>query len=98
MLADFSNRRLRLGEENDLFNFAGANHDESVNLASWLSRQWATSVGMYTYQRGSVEAGKFVGSVSARLPNWGALTAGGAIGHDRLLFRRGRPFFIWIAV
>ena len=84
---------LRFGEENDLFNFAGANHDESVNLASCWSRQWATNVGMYTYQRGSVEAGKFVASVSARLPNWGALTAGGAVGHDKAVIPKREAFF-----
>ena len=84
---------LRFGEENDLFNFTGANHDESVNLASWWNRQWATSVGMYTYQRGNAEAGKFVGSLSARLPNWGALTAGGAVGHDKGVIPKRAAFF-----
>ena len=84
---------LRLGEENDLFNFAGANHDESVNLVSWWSRQWATNVGMYRYQRGDVGAGKFVGSVTARLPNWGALTAGGATGHDKAVIPKSEAFF-----
>jgi tetratricopeptide (TPR) repeat protein len=84
---------LRFGAGNDLFNFAGANHDESVNLVSRWSRQWATNVGMYTYQRGGVEAGKFVGSVTARLANWGALTAGGAVAHDKAVIPKNEAFF-----
>jgi tetratricopeptide (TPR) repeat protein len=84
---------LRFGEENDLFNFAGPNHDEWVNLISWWSRQWATNVGAHTYQRGGVEAGKFVGSVTARLPNWGAVTVGGAAGHDNVVIPKSEAFF-----
>jgi len=87
-----TNHELRLGEENDLFNFAGANHDESVNLVSWWSRQWATNVGMYTYQRGGVEAGKFVGSVTARLPNWARSQRAAPSGMTRLSFQRGGFF------
>lgn len=84
---------LRFGEENDLFNFVGPNHDEFVNLVSWWNRQWATSVGAYTYQRGGVEAGKFAGSVTARLPHRGAVTVGGAVGHDNMVIPKSEAFF-----
>ena len=45
---------LRFGEENDLFNFAGANHDESVNLVSWWSRQWAAKMLARTHTSAAV--------------------------------------------
>jgi len=73
---------LRFGQDNDLFNFAGANHDEWTSLTSRWTPHWATSIAGSFYQRGGAGAGKFVGSVTRRQPNWGALTVGGAIGHD----------------
>ncbi len=74
---------LRFGQDNDLFNFAGANHDEWTSLASQWTPHWATSVAGSFYQRGGAGAGKFAGSVTRRQPKWGALTVGGAIGHVR---------------
>jgi tetratricopeptide (TPR) repeat protein len=37
---------LRVGVGNDLFNFADANHDEEVSLASQWTSHWRTSVGV----------------------------------------------------
>src|SRR5690349_333298 len=34
---------LRIGEDNDLFNFAGANHDEWTSLASHWRQHWSTT-------------------------------------------------------
>ena len=34
-----------------------------------------------------------MGSVTARLPNWGALTAGGAVGHDKAVIPKREAFF-----
>jgi tetratricopeptide (TPR) repeat protein len=84
---------LRFGEENDLFNFTGPNHDEGVNLISQWSPRWATNVGANTSQRGGLAAEKFVGSVTARLPNWGAVTAGAAGGHDNGVIPKTEAFF-----
>jgi len=84
---------LRFGQDNDLFNFAGANHDEWASLASQWTPHWATSVAGNFYQRGGTGAGKFVGSVTRRQPRWGALTAGGAIGHDNAVIPKSEAFF-----
>jgi tetratricopeptide (TPR) repeat protein len=84
---------LRFGQDNDLFNFAQANQDEWVSLVSRWTPYWTTSVAGDFYQRGGADAGKFVGSVTRRQPKWGALTLGGAIGHDNAVIPKSEAFF-----
>lgn len=84
---------LRFGQDNDLFNFAGANHDEWTSLVSRWTPRWTTTVAGNFYQRGGAEAGKFVGSVTRRQPKWGALTLGAAIGHDNAVIPKSEAFF-----
>lgn len=83
----------RLGELNDLLNFAGPNHDEWVSLTSRWNPRWTTSFGGNTYQRDGVGAGKFVGGVTGRVPGWVALTVGGATGHDNGVIPKCEAFF-----
>jgi tetratricopeptide (TPR) repeat protein len=90
---DKTRQELRFGEENDLFNFAGSNHDEWVSLASRWNSRWSTSFAGNSYQRGGTEAGKFVGAITARVPAWGALTIGGATGHDKGVIPKSEAFF-----
>ena len=84
---------LRFGHGNDLFNFADANHDEWISLASQWTPRWATAVAGSFYQRGGVEAGKFVGSVTRHQPQWGAITVGGAVGDDNSVIPKSEAFF-----
>jgi hypothetical protein len=84
---------LRFGQDNDLYNFVGPNHDEWVSLVSRWSSRWTTSVSGDFYQRGGADAGKFVGSVARGQPKWGALTVGGAIGHDSAVIPKSEAFF-----
>jgi len=84
---------LRFGQENDLFNFADANHNEWTSLNSQWTPRWSTGLAGSFYQRGGVNAGKFVGSVTRRQPKWGALTVGGATGHDNGVIPRSEAFF-----
>ena len=84
---------LRIGQDNDLFNFAGANHDQWTSLASQWTQHWSTAVAGSFYQRGGADAGKFVGSVTRRQPKWGALTLGGAVGHDSGVIPKSEAFF-----
>jgi tetratricopeptide (TPR) repeat protein len=84
---------LRFGQDTDLFNFASANNDEWTSLASQWTPHWATSLAGSFYQRGGVDAGKFVGSVTRRQPKWGAITVGGAIGHDSAIIPKSEAFF-----
>jgi tetratricopeptide (TPR) repeat protein len=84
---------LRFGQDNDLFNFTGANHDEWTSLVSRWTPRWTSAFAENTYQRGGVEAGKFVGSVTARQPKWGALTLGAAVGHDNAVIPKREAFF-----
>ena len=84
---------LRFGQDNDLFSFTGANHDESVGLTSRWTPRWSTSLAESSYQRGGVNAAKFAGSVTRRSPKFGALTVGGASGHDNAVIPRSEAFF-----
>ena len=92
-LSGGSRHELRLGQDNDLFNFTSGNHDEWLSLASRWSPHWTTNVAGSFFQRGGMDAGKFVGSVTGRLPRWGALTAGGAVGHDNGVIPESEAFF-----
>ena len=84
---------LRFGQDNDLFNFTGANHDEWTSLVSRWTPRWTSTFAENIYQRGGVEAAKFMGSVTLRQPKWGAVTLGAAVGHDSAVIPKREAFF-----
>jgi len=84
---------LRVGQDDDRFNFTAADYSESVLLVSQWSAHWATSVSGNFYQRDGLNAEKFLGSVTRRQVNWGALTVGGGISHDHTIIPRSESFF-----
>ncbi len=86
-------QELRLGQDNDLLNYTSAYRDELASLASQWNSHWGTSVAGNFYQRGGAEAEKFVGSVTRRQPKWGAVTVGGAVGHDNAVIPKSEAFF-----
>ena len=84
---------VRFGLDNDLFNFAGANHNEWISLTSQWNPHWSTSFAGSFDQRGAVNAEKFAGSVTGSIPQYGALTVGGAKGHDNAVIPISEAFF-----
>src|SRR6266478_1934933 len=84
---------MRFGQGNDLFNFTSANHDGWVSLVSKWTPHWSTSFAGSFYERAGIRAGKFSGAITARLSRWGALTAGGAAGHDNAVIPKSEAFF-----
>jgi len=84
---------MRFGQDNDLFNFTSANHDGWVSLASKWTPHWSTSFAGSFYERAGIRAGKFSGAITGRLSRWGALTAGGAAGHDNAVIPKSEAFF-----
>jgi len=84
---------LRFGEDNDLFNFTSANHDEGTSLVSHWTPRWASMFAENVYQRGGGEAEKFMGSITLRQPKCGALTLGAAVGHDNAVIPKREAFF-----
>lgn len=84
---------LRIGQEDNLFNYTGANYDEWLSLRTQWSPHWTTTFLGNFFQWGAADAGKFVASVSGRLPKWGALTVGGADAHDSGVFPKNEAFF-----
>ena len=84
---------MRFGQDNDLFNFTSANHDGWVSLTSKWTPHWSTSFAGSFYERAGIRAGKFSGAITGRLSRWGALTAGGAAGHDNAVIPKSEAFF-----
>jgi tetratricopeptide (TPR) repeat protein len=86
-------QELRLGFDEDLFSFTSPNRDQWMTLVSKWTPRWTTSAGGSFYQRGGVDAGNFIGSVTRSQPQWGALTIGGATGHDNGVIPETEAFF-----
>ena len=84
---------LRIGNDHDLFNFTSGNQGEWLSLVSHWSPHWTTSAAGNFYQIAGTPAGKFVGSVTGSMPHWGALTVGGATGHDNTVIPESEAFF-----
>ena len=83
---------LRFGQDDDLLSYSAGFHDEFLNVVSqWISH-WTTSVAGNFYQRSGAEAGKFVASITRRQSKWGALTVGGAAGHDNAVIPKSEAF------
>ena len=77
---------LRFGQENDIFNFAGPNHLESVGLTSRWNENWSTSVSAQGYQRGGAEA-----QVCSECRGARGESLRGNVGRRRRASQRGYP-------
>jgi tetratricopeptide (TPR) repeat protein len=86
-------QELRFGFDQDVFSFVQANRDQWVTLVSKWTPRWTTSAGGSLYQRGGVDAANFIGSVTRSQPHWGAITIGGATGHDNGVIPDTEAFF-----
>lgn len=86
-------QQLRFGQETDLLSYTSAYNDQFATLTSQWTPRWATSVAGDFYERGGINAGKFIGGVTGSLPHWGALTIGGAVGDDNGVIPKGEAFF-----
>lgn len=84
---------LRLGQEDNAFNFIYPNYDEWLSLRTQWSQHWSTTFLGNFFEWGPADAGKFAASVTGRLPKWGALTIGGAAGHDSGVLPKREAFF-----
>jgi hypothetical protein len=84
---------LRLTQDNDLLSYDDAYRNEGITIASQWTSQWKTIASGSFYQRGGVQAEKFTASITRRQPKWGALTIGGAAGHDNSIIPRNEVFF-----
>lgn len=84
---------LRFGQDNDIFNFAGSNHGEWTSLSSTWTPKWVTTLAGNFYQRGGANAEKLLSSVTRKDSKWGAVTIGGAVGHDMGVIPKSELFF-----
>lgn len=84
---------LRIGQDNDLLSYSPGYHNEWMSVVSQWTSHWTTSVAGDFYQRADEGAGKVAGSVTRRQSKWGALTVGGAIGHDNAVIPKSEAFF-----
>jgi tetratricopeptide (TPR) repeat protein len=84
---------LRFGDDNDLLSYSADFHEEFVSVVSQWTSHWTTSAAGNFYQRSGAEAGKFTGSITRRQSKLGALTIGGAVGHDNAVIPKSEAFF-----
>ena len=84
---------LRIGNDTDFFNYTDTAQAQTVSLRSQWTSHWATSFSGSSYQRFGEDAGKFMASVTRRLPGANALTVGGAVAHDQTVIPRAEAFF-----
>jgi tetratricopeptide (TPR) repeat protein len=84
---------LRIGQEDNAFNFTGPNYDEWLSLRTQWSSHWSTTLLGNFFQWGPADAGKFGASVTGRLAKWGALTLGGDAAHDSGVLPKTEAFF-----
>ncbi len=92
-LAPDPRHELRIGSDTDRFNFADTAQAQAISLRSRWSSRWTTSVAGNFYQRFGEDAGKFTGGITYRLGAHDALTAGGAVAHDRGIIPKSEAFF-----
>jgi tetratricopeptide (TPR) repeat protein len=84
---------LLLGSDTDLLSFADANHDEAVTLKSQWTSRWRTTAAGAHYRRAGTDAEKFSASLTGKTFEGGALTVGGAMGHDYGVIPKCEAFF-----
>src|SRR5579859_1951462 len=84
---------LRLGSETDFLSYSSAYLGDGASLVTHWTPNWASSLAENVYQRAGQIAEKFAGRVTAKLPELGALTLGGAIAHDNAVIPKSEAFF-----
>jgi tetratricopeptide (TPR) repeat protein len=84
---------LRIGQEDNAFNFTGPNYDEWLSLRTQWSSHWSTTFLGNFFQWGPADAGKFGAGVTGRLAKWGALSLGGDAAHDSGVLPKTEAFF-----
>ena len=84
---------LRVGSDNDVFNFSDAAFSQGISLSSKWNSRWSTSFAQTFYQRFGEDAAQFSGAGTWRFTKNNALTAGGAVAHDSGVIARAQAFF-----
>lgn len=84
---------LRVGTDNDLYNYTDAAFAQGISLSSKWNPRWTTSFSQTTYQRFAQDAAEFSGSATWRYTAHNALTVGGAVAHDSGVIPRAQAFF-----
>lgn len=84
---------LRVGQEDNTFNFLYPNYDGWASLRTQWDSHWSTTLIANFFKWGPADAGKFGAGVTGRLPKWGALTVGGDAGHDSGIIPKREAYF-----
>jgi Tfp pilus assembly protein PilF len=84
---------LRIGTDNDLYNYTDAAFAQGISLSSKWNPRWSTGFTQTTYQRFGHDAAEFSGSTTWRYTAHNALTVGGAVAHDSGVIPRAQVFF-----
>lgn len=84
---------LRIGTDNDFYNYTDASLAQGISLTSKWSSRFSTSVAQSFYQRFGEDAAQLAGSGTWRFTKNNAFTVGGAVAHDAGVIPRAQAFF-----
>jgi tetratricopeptide (TPR) repeat protein len=84
---------LRIGADNDFYNYTDASLAQGVSLTSKWSSKFSTSFAQNFYQRFGQDAAQFSGSSTWRFTKNNAFTVGGAVARDVGVIPRAQAFF-----
>jgi hypothetical protein len=86
-------QQIIFGTDSDLFSYAGAEQHAAINLNSYWTSHWETSVGGSFYHWQGIDAQKVNLAVTGKSTRWGALAIGGSAAHDGGIIPRNEIFF-----
>jgi tetratricopeptide (TPR) repeat protein len=84
---------LRVGEDLDLFSYAGAGQTQGVSLSSRWNPRWSTAFGVSTYQRFKQDAVKFLASTAFHLTARDWFTVGIAVANGQSVVPTNEAFY-----
>ena len=92
-LSENPKHELRVGEDVDLFSYAGAGQTQGVSLSSRWDQRWSTVFGVNIYQRFGQDAVKFLASTAIHLTPQDWFTVGSAIANSQSVVPTNEAFF-----
>jgi tetratricopeptide (TPR) repeat protein len=91
-LSENPKHELRVGDDVDLFSYAGAGQTQGVSLSSRWSPRWSTVFGVSTYQRFGQDAVKFLATTAFRLTARDSFTVGSAVANSQSVVPTNEAF------
>jgi tetratricopeptide (TPR) repeat protein len=92
-LRENTRHELRIGEDVDIFSYAGAGQTQGIGLGSRWNQRWSTVFGVATYQRFGQDAVKFLASTAFHLTAQDWVTVGSTVANSQSVVPTNEAFF-----